>query len=128
MTGGNVTPEGELIVPIRVLDTDGHVHRFEGIVDTGFTGDLTLPSDHIRELGLVMDRQVEALVVNEEAFRFNSFRGTVLWGGDQRPVRILEAEGTPLIGTALLWGSLLTAEVIDNGAVTIGPLPAGISG
>jgi hypothetical protein len=40
----------------------------------------------------------------------------------------LESEGTPLVGTELLWGSLLTAEMIDNGAVTIGPLPAGISG
>ena len=55
MMRGNVTSQGELIVPIRVLDTFGHVHRFEGIVDTGFTGDLTLPSDHIRELGLVTE-------------------------------------------------------------------------
>ena len=46
----------------------------------------------------------------------------------KRPVRILEAEGTPRIGTALLWGSLLTAEMIDDGAVTIGPLTAGVSG
>ena len=51
-----------------------------------------------------------------------------MWQGHRREVRIIESEGTPLIGTALLWGSLLTAEITDNGAVTIGPLRAGISG
>jgi hypothetical protein len=58
----------------------------------------------------------------------NAYAGTVLWRGERRQVRILESEGTPLIGTALLWASLLKAEMIDNGAVSIGPLPAGISG
>ena len=57
-----------------------------------------------------------------------SFEGIVLWRGERRSVEILEADGTPLIGTALLWDSLLTAEMTDNGAVAIGPLPAGVSG
>ncbi len=112
------------MVPIRMLDADGHIHRFEAIVDTGFTGDLTLPSEHTRELGLIMERPVDAGVANDETFRLNSFRGTVLWRGERRSIRIIESEGTPLIGTALLWDSLLTAEMTDNGAVTIGPLPA----
>ena len=57
-----------------------------------------------------------------------SYSGVVLWRGERQPVEILEAEGTPLIGTALLWSSLLTAEMTDNGAVTIGPLPDGATG
>ena len=51
------------------------------------------------------------------------FDGVVLWGGERLFVEIFEAEGSPLIGTALLWGSLLTAEITYNGAVTISPLP-----
>lgn len=124
MISGTVNSSGELTVPIRILDADGHVHRFEAIVDTGFTGDLTLPSEYTRELGLVMERTVDTLVANEEILELNSFRGTALWRGERRPIRILEAEGTPLIGTELLWGSLLTAEMTDNGAVAIGPLAA----
>lgn len=67
-------------------------------------------------------------MANDRTERFPTYRGIVLWHGHRRSVRIIESEGTPLIGTALLWGSLLTAEMTDNGAVSIGPLPAGVSG
>ena len=67
-------------------------------------------------------------MANGETETFPTFLGVMLWQGHRREVRIIQSEGAPLIGTELLWGSLLTAEVIDNGAVTIGPLTAGISG
>ena len=67
-------------------------------------------------------------MANDETGTFPSYHGMVFWQGQHRPIEIIETEGTPLIGTALLWGSLLTAEMTDNGAVTIGPLPAGVSG
>ena len=36
----------------------------------------------------------------------------------------VSADWDPLIGIGLLWGSLLTAEITDNGDVTISPLSA----
>ena len=67
-------------------------------------------------------------MANNATETFSTFRGTVLWRNQRRTVRIIESEGDPLVGTALLWGSLLTAEMTDNGAVAIGPLPAGATG
>ena len=128
MMSGTVNSSGELMVPIRILDANEHIRRFEAIVDTGFTGDLTLPSEYTRELGLIVEQTVDAVVANEETLALNSFRGTVLWRGERKSIRIIEVEGTPLIGIGLLWDSLLTAEITDNGAVTIGPLPAEITG
>ena len=128
MMYGSISTRRELIIPIRLLDTNGHIHRYEAIGDTGFTGHLTFPSEHTRELGLVTDQPVDALVANEETFRFNSYRGIVLWQGERLSIRIIETEGTPLIGIGLLWGSLLTAEITDDGAVTISPLPVETSG
>ena len=123
---GNVSVRGELLLPIRLFDTNGHVHRVEAVVDTGFSGYLSLPRDAIRQLGVTAAEPVEMELATNLVVTVPSYEGVVQWRGEQRLIEVLEAEGTPLIGTALLWGSLLTAEMTDNGAVAIGPLPAGI--
>ena len=128
MIFGSVSEAGDLIIPIRVLDANGHVHRFEVVVDTGFGGDLSLLQHQIQDLGLRLSSPVDMVLATGLEVVVSSYEGTVLWRGERRPVRILEAEGTPLIGINLMWGSLLNAEITDNGAVTIGPLPAGVSG
>lgn len=43
----------------------------------------------------------------------------VLWHGQEREVLALQADGGPLIGMSLLYGSRLVLEVINNGNVTI---------
>lgn len=125
---GSVSEDADLIIPVRVLDANGHVHRFEAIVDTGFRGDLSLLPHQIQDLGLPPSLPIDMILATGLEVLVNSYEGTVLWRGERRPIRILEAEGDPLVGTALLWGSLLIAEMTDHGAVTIGPLPAGVSG
>ncbi len=128
MIVGSINQDGDLAVPVRVLDANRHVHRFEVVVDTGFRGDLSLLPYQIRDLGLLPSLPIEMILATGLEVVVNSYEGTVLWRGEPRPIRILEADNTPLIGTALLWDSLLTAEMTDHGAVTIGPLPAGVSG
>ncbi|MCC6442674.1 MAG: hypothetical protein IT210_04340 [Armatimonadetes bacterium] len=46
-------------------------------------------------------------------------RATVLWEGRPIEVVALEAEGTPLVGVSLLYGSRLTMAIIDGGPVAI---------
>lgn len=128
MIACNISSDRELVMPIRLLDANQHVHRVEAVVDTGFEGDLSLPPDRIRDLGLRFVQHIDMVVATGRTFRVNSYYGTAIWRGERRPIRILEAEGKPLIGINLMWGSLLTAEMTDNGAVSIGPLPAGVSG
>ncbi len=52
-----------------------------------------------------------------------SYRGTVLWDGQPLPVRVVEADGEPLLGMELLQGSRVTLDVRDGGPVTIDALP-----
>lgn len=128
MIAGHINANRELVMPIRLLDANQHVHRLEAVVDTGFEGDLSLPPDRIRDLGLRFVQHIDMVVATGRTFRVNSYYGIAIWRGERRPIRILEAEGRPLIGVNLLWGSLLTAEMTDNGAVTIGPLTGEVSG
>jgi predicted aspartyl protease len=106
-----------------VLDANEYVHRFEAAIDTGFNGELTLPPLHVQELGLAPALPLAITMANHETETFDTYHGTILWRGARFPVRIVASEGTPLIGIGLLWGSLLTAEIIDNGEVTVSPLP-----
>lgn len=128
MTSGWISDNWELVMPMRILDANDHVHRMEAHIDTGFNGEFTLPHDFIELLGLEPEQPMALTMANGEMETFPTFLGVMLWQGHRRSVRIIESEGVPLIGTELLWGSLLTAEMTDNGAVTIGPLPAGASG
>ena len=128
MTSGWIGNNRELVMPLRLLDVNEHVHRIEANIDTGFNGHLTLPPGLPHLLGFISDKPLDLTMANDQTERFPTYRGIVLWHGHRRSVRIIESEGVPLIGTELLWGSLLTAEMTDNGAVTVGPLPAGVSG
>jgi hypothetical protein len=49
---GTVNADREPVVRIRVHDVNGQEHERAAIVDTGFTGWLTLPLDFITALGL----------------------------------------------------------------------------
>ena len=128
MITGNVSADWDLLAPIRVLDQNGHVRRFEAVVDTGFNGHPALPPHLVRDFGLSLIREVEMVVATDLTVSVDSYEAVVLWQNRRLRVPVMEAEGDPLIGIGLLWGSLLTAEITDNGEVTISPLPAETGG
>jgi predicted aspartyl protease len=51
------------------------------------------------------------------------FDAEVLWDGQRRKVRVLCAEITPVIGTALLSGYHLGVDFVDGGVVAINAIP-----
>lgn len=122
MIHGYISPDLDLIVPVYILDQNGYAYRLEAAIDTGFTGELTLPAHWIRRLGLVPWDHLEFTLANAATETFDTYYGSMLWHGSRVRVRVVEAEGTPLIGIGLLWDNLLTAAITDNGTVTIGPL------
>ncbi|MGH3089491.1 MAG: hypothetical protein ACRDSJ_19545 [Rubrobacteraceae bacterium] len=53
MITGHVTLDGrEAIIPLDIIGRDGQIHRIEAVLDTGFTGYLTLPTDVAGSPGL----------------------------------------------------------------------------
>ncbi|NOT57826.1 MAG: clan AA aspartic protease [Deltaproteobacteria bacterium] len=123
MITGHVVAASTALIPIHFPNTQGQEDPIEAIIDTGFTGFLTLPLPQIAKLGFPYQGLIDARLGNGSAAEFDMFAGAVLWDGQLRTGIVLAVEGTPLVGMALLRGSRVTLDVEDGGLVTIEPLP-----
>jgi predicted aspartyl protease len=123
MITGHVVARQYATIPLVLQGTQGQEAPLEAIIDTGFTGFLTLPLPQIAKLGFPYQGLIDARLGDGRAAEFDMFAGTVLWDGQLREGIVLAVDGTPLIGMALLTGSRVCLEVTDGGPVSIEPLP-----
>ena len=91
----------------------------DAILDTGFTGYLTLPTKSIEQLGLPSVGQRTFELANGELFEFEAYIATVSWYGRLRDALVLKSDSAPLLGMTLLWGSRVTVDALTDGEVTI---------
>ena len=123
MIAGQVirNPDGglEAWVAARVLSAYGDLQQCSVIVDTGFTGWLTLPSADIRRLGLISAGYRRSITASGEAESFAYYETWVLWHGLLRWAEILESIDQPLLGMELMEGSQITVDASDGGEVVI---------
>lgn len=89
------------------------------VIDTGFTGHLTLPPAVIERLHLARRGHGRAMLANGGFHVFDVYASTVLWNGQYRKVEVFEADPEPLVGMGLLKGHYLEIDVVENGAVRI---------
>jgi len=93
------------------------------VLDTGFNGFLTLPSHMVRALQLSFVGNRRATLADGSTVVLDLYLATILWHGQEREVLVLQAEGGPLMGMALLYGSRVVFHVVDDGDVLIEPWP-----
>jgi len=122
MIAGVVNEQAEATIPLRALGPEGVELLITAVIDTGFSDYLTLPPSMIAALGLGSDVPVEATLADGSLAQMDSYQATLLWDGQPREILVLEADGGPLVGMALLYGSRLSIDVVDGGAVTVAPL------
>jgi clan AA aspartic protease len=122
MIVGSVNAYREAIIPLAVCDASGQPHSMEVVVDTGFNGTLTLPSDVIAALGLIWRNRSQVTLANGAVEEVDVYAATVIWDGQPRNVLVEAAETDPLVGMTLLHGYDLHVQVIDGGSVTISKL------
>jgi clan AA aspartic protease len=91
----------------------------EFVVDTGFSGQLTLPPAAVVALGLPFSYDEIITLANDVDDTAPIHIATILWDGDEIEVRVFATGRRPLLGTALLAGSEFVAQFIQGGLVTV---------
>ena len=119
MIEGVVNSAYEAVIPLSLRGPAGQAQEVEAVVDTGFTGFVTLPPSLVAELGLVFMGTSEATLADGSEVSFDAYDVTVLWEGQPRDVLIDEADTTPLVGMLLLDRHNLNIDVENGGRVLI---------
>ena len=112
----NQNCEATLSIAIRNVDI---IKSVDAVIDTGFSGFLTLPSDIIAELDLTWKGRDVATLGDGTSCIFEVYIASVIWDGEYREIDINESETAPLIGMRLLRGYDLRIQAIEGGLVTI---------
>jgi clan AA aspartic protease len=116
---GVVNSALEATVPIRIFGPGGQTVEVVAVIDTGYSGTLSLPASVITSLALSPLAARTVRLADQSTRSLNTYEAEVLWVGQRRALRVLELDGDPLIGTALLKGFQLAVEFVDGGSVAI---------
>jgi clan AA aspartic protease len=91
----------------------------DAVIDTGFTGFLSLPTAIIMDLELQWSYRDRATLGDGSETVFDVYNAEIVWNGQLREIEIDAAETEPLLGMALLRGYRLQMDTIEGGLVTI---------
>lgn len=119
MIRGTVNADREAVVRLILIDANGHQHPTDVIVDTGYTGWLTLPPGLIANMGWAFNRFGRAMLADSSEIAFNIYDAALLWDGQPIQIRVDAVDAEPLLGMSLMYGYRLTVEDIAGGPVII---------
>jgi clan AA aspartic protease len=118
MMQGYVNENYEAMISVAVKN--GNILKsFDAVIDTGFTGFLSLPTVIIIELGLEWSYRDRATLGDGSETVFDVYNAEIVWNGQLREIEIDAAETEPLLGMALLRGYRLQVDTIEGGLVMI---------
>lgn len=123
MMSGYVNDSREAILQIALVGDSKRLKSVRAIIDTGFTGDLTVPRSVIDELGFTIRGFQEVILADGSRQYFEMCVGSIIWNGQVRQVEINAAETDSLVGMGLLENYKLEIEGKPGGEVRITPLP-----
>lgn len=122
MMYGSVNQSCEVILPV-VVKHNNQTQLIDAVIDTGFSGFLTLPAYVISALNLTWKGRDVATLGDGTSCIFDVYIAIVIWDGQYRTIDINESETTPLIGMRLLRGYDLRIQTIEGGSVRVEALP-----
>lgn len=125
MTVGAVNLLRRPEINIALIDREGREQSIEAHLDTGFTGNLTLPTAAITQLRLPFIGSTNFRIGDGVLTRFDLYEATIWWQGNQRTINVLASEVFPLVGIGLLWGNNLSVDFKHGGEVSISELQDG---
>ena len=106
-------------VRLTILGFRGRQQDIEAVVDTGYTGWLTLPPTLIAALNLRWRTFGRGILADGSVSTFDVYQAKVVWDDRVRPLFVDKFDATPLLGMALLRGYEYKMQVRARGKVTI---------
>jgi clan AA aspartic protease len=119
MINGIVNANYEATIRLIVHGTGGQSQEVEAIIDTGFTGSLTLPPSLISTLGLTWLTQGNVMLGDGRVETLDIYTAIVTWDGQLLRIMVDATDTEPLVGMALMRGFELNIQNEDGGAVTL---------
>ncbi len=112
MKRGIVNESGCAMISLDLRPSfDSIAQSTEAWIDTGFTGELALPRDLIREWSLPAGGLVRAILADGSETTATTYLAHLDWFGETRPVEIVAIDGSlPLLGVLLLRGCRLEVD------------------
>ncbi|MEP7337319.1 MAG: clan AA aspartic protease [Acidobacteriota bacterium] len=123
MISGYVNSKLEAMVSLPVYGPRGESLDVEALIDTGFAGDLTLPSAEAAALGLESLAAGVLILADGTRVKSELCPATVVWDGQSRIAEVDILESEVLVGMALMEGYDLSVRVAVGGSVTLKPIP-----
>ncbi len=121
MMQGYVNENDEAMISV-VVKNGAKLKSVNAVIDTGFTGFLSLPITIITELGLSWSYRDRATLGDGSETLFDIYEASVIWDGQFCEIEINSANTEPLLGMRLLRGYRLQVDAIEGGLVTIAAL------
>ena len=119
MIHGVVSPSREATISLVVTNENRQTKLITAVIDTGYTGFLSLPSEIITELNLSWTGIDRGTLGDGSEVTFEVYAAKIIWDGEYRDIPINEAETDPLVGMSLLYGYDLQIQAVEGGSVTI---------
>ncbi|OPF19360.1 clan AA aspartic protease [Microcystis aeruginosa KW] len=119
MMNGIVDQNCEATLRLVVSNESKQRQVIDAVIDTGFTGFLTLPLTVISSLNLRLYSREEGTLGDGSTCIFDVYSGLIIWDGEYRYVDVNAAETEPLVGMSLLYGYRMQLDAIEGGIVVI---------
>ncbi len=123
MIRGNLNERLEPLVVVEIADGDERYQPVEALLDTGFSGHLTLPPDTVERLGLKRVDRIPMTMANGQDIQVSVHEGRVKWFGQPRIVKVVAADGPPLLGMSMLAKCKVTFSAQEGGELLIEAIP-----
>jgi len=121
---GVVNTSCEATISLVVGNENRQTRLIEAVIDTGYTGFLSLPSEIIVTLNLPWTGLDRGTLGDGSEVTFEVYAAKVIWDGEYHNIPINQAETDPLVGMSLLYGYELQIQAVEEGNVIVRSLPS----
>lgn len=119
MMQGVVNLSCEATISLVIRNANRQTQLINAVIDTGYTGFLSLPREIIVALDLPWTGIDRGTLGDGSEVTFEVYAATIIWDGQYRNIPVNEAETDPLVGMSLLYGYDLFIRAVEGGNVTI---------